>query len=159
MKIIFLDVDGVLNRCQFAEQWPNARPCLEADLIFLLQKILTSTDARIVISSTWRKHSHLMKFLKTMLGPQFSELIIGATPVMEFRSGAIWCAAARGQEIQQWFNSHPEYAVDQFIILDDMNDMQHLTARLLRTHWPVGLTPELADEAIRILNSNNQTKP
>ena len=38
---------------------------------------------------------------------------------------------ARGSEIQQWLDGHPE--VRDFVIIDDGNDMLHLTPNLVLT--------------------------
>jgi len=58
----------------------------------------------------------------------------------------------RGDEIEAWLNEHPE--VKKFVILDDDNDMRNLMDHLIQTDfYKKGLTSELADKAIEILNS------
>ena len=52
MKVLFLDVDGVLNRCGKSAQG------LEEDKVALLKQIVAATGCRIVLSSTWRKTQH-----------------------------------------------------------------------------------------------------
>lgn len=66
MKIIFLDIDGVLNsekfyekrhRCHekgipFAVNWPFSD--IDPDSVDILNKVIKATNARIVMSSTWR---------------------------------------------------------------------------------------------------------
>lgn len=50
-KIIFLDIDGVLNN---AKSDISDLFVIETDLLQILKKIVDSTDASIVLSSTWR---------------------------------------------------------------------------------------------------------
>ena len=55
MKIIFLDVDGVLNSEQDRFSWT-----IESDKhLILLACIVRRTDAKIVVSSSWRNCSLL----------------------------------------------------------------------------------------------------
>jgi histidinol phosphatase-like enzyme len=50
-KVIFLDVDGVLNSNEtLGLSW---RECLEKPLLKLLYKIVAKTNAKIVLSSAW----------------------------------------------------------------------------------------------------------
>lgn len=47
MKIIFLDIDGVLN-------YENSKSKVEEEKVKLLKEIVGRTDAEIVLSSDWR---------------------------------------------------------------------------------------------------------
>ena len=50
MKIIFLDIDGVIST-------EKSHYALDKDACNLLGKIIDATDAKIVISSSWRKNT------------------------------------------------------------------------------------------------------
>ncbi|MGC2316150.1 MAG: HAD domain-containing protein, partial [Bradyrhizobium sp.] len=53
MKVIFLDIDGVLN----CEKTPNPRKfpyIVDAALLARLRQLLERTGASVVLSSTWR---------------------------------------------------------------------------------------------------------
>jgi hypothetical protein len=53
MKVIFLDIDGVLN----CEKTPNPRKfpyVVDKKLLARLQKLLERTGAKVVLSSSWR---------------------------------------------------------------------------------------------------------
>src|ERR1700728_3493853 len=52
MKVIFLDIDGVLNNHQFDTEIMCGQ--IHKDKVILLNSILRRTDARIVLSSAWR---------------------------------------------------------------------------------------------------------
>lgn len=70
MKVLFLDVDGVLNsRTHPAFGFHKEAPGLMGmapEHGAILQEVLNSTGAKIVISSTWRKYWSL-QVIKKML--------------------------------------------------------------------------------------------
>ena len=53
--VIFLDVDGVLNRCNKLE---NGYYGTEKDCVEQFNRILTSTDSEFIVSSSWRYMVH-----------------------------------------------------------------------------------------------------
>ena len=57
MKIIFLDIDGVLNSAAYRSQLGMRyfSEIIDRRKMPLLQKIVKETDAQIVLTSTWRK--------------------------------------------------------------------------------------------------------
>lgn len=58
----------------------------------------------------------------------------------------------RGEEIQAWLDSRGlSIAEARIVILDDGDDMAHLSHLLLQTDSKVGLTLEIANRAIRRL--------
>lgn len=159
MKVIFLDIDGVLNNVRsntFGELWNESgwdHACI-ANLIATLD----STKAKIVISSTWRllfsKEELEAMFLKRF---GFELPIIGRTPTpKEFdrvRFSEVVEGVSRGKEIQVWLDRHPE--VERFVILDDDSDM--LESQLpffVQTDFENGLTWADARVAINILNGD-----
>src|SRR5260370_6892656 len=79
MKIIFLDVDGVLNHSG-TEGWKTTKDAfvLDDECLKQLSRILISTDAKIVLSSTWRLSTPGCNILNATIEP-FSR-IIGKTP-------------------------------------------------------------------------------
>lgn len=143
-KIIFLDIDGVL--C-LPPKWHSvgfSKECCDN-----LTNILNSTDAKIVISSTWRRSKQdLAEMRKHMVqhGVDITQ-IIDCTPFMSL-SGS----GRRGQEIQNWLDNHPE--IDTFVVIDDeIWDMDPISDdKIINTLTETGLTKELADKTIEILN-------
>ena len=143
MKILFLDIDGVLNSMEYSKQ--VVRRSLIADessidpkAVALLQTLLEDiSDLRIIISSSWRNF-HSLESLKTILSSYGldSSKILGITPNL----GTI-----RGEEIKSWINTQSlksDFPVHQFVILDDDSDMGALMPHLIRTSHQVGLTSE-----------------
>ena len=122
MKIIFLDIDGVLN-WRGSDDRIDGFIGLDPENIERFNKIIDAhPDAKIVISSTWRKISAFQTTYKS-----FEELVallhsrglkgdvIGHTPIFFGDRG-------RGHEIREWMlgtNNRPEGPIDQFVVLDD----------------------------------------
>ena len=132
MKIIFLDIDGVLNNHNTLGESLNWEP----DLVEILNRVIKETKAKIVLSSTWRWIERYRNIIKNDMKIDF----IDVTP-------KLW--EERGHEIQAWLDENP---VENFIILDDDSDMVHLMPHLLQTDGEFGLTDEIADEAIKRLS-------
>lgn len=57
MKVIFLDIDGVLNSRTYDRKrnW-NEQTDIDETRLPLIKEIVDATDAKIVLSSTWRQH-------------------------------------------------------------------------------------------------------
>lgn len=134
MKIIFLDIDGVLNSGRSfiafshrAREWENAddpyykritKATIDDVSVGLLNRVLRDFDANIVLSSTHRMHfadddkklSMIQDYL-SYLGVD-GERCVGFTP----RFNAI-----RGVEIKHWLDE-TSLPVESIIILDDSSD-------------------------------------
>jgi hypothetical protein len=152
--VLFLDVDGVLNRVGTRERSPHGTYGVETAKVELLCEIVGATDCDIVVSSTWRKYDDLMTHLHDRL-ENLSARIIGTTPVLDRRTDSgLYVAKVRGDEIQAWLDEHPE--VNRFVIVDDDSDMAHLAPHLVKTNGREGLTAELTDDVIRRLNGRHE---
>lgn len=145
MKILFLDVDGVLNRCGASGHG------LESDKISILKTIIDATGCEIVLSSTWRKSKEQRQRLHKVLESDGIKWNGDRTPVFERKVGFLWEADGRGKEIQSWLTDNAPNAT--FVILDDASDMGALLPHLVRTYSFEGLTRPIADEVIQRLNS------
>lgn len=123
-KVIFLDIDGVLNNQNHIEKLVELLGMeqfhqLNKDLGELpfdyrsckwLQKLIKETDAEIILSSTWRISPDLIKGIE-----KFAEIKIkDITPRLPL--GTI-----RGEEIQQYLYNHKE--IINYVIIDDDKDM------------------------------------
>lgn len=147
MKILFLDVDGVLNRCGLSGHG------LEEDKIILLQTIVRETGCRIVLSSTWRIYGQSRRRIQLLCQQALACDLYGCTPVHQRQSaGGLWIADIRGKEIMTWLEDHPE--ATHLVILDDDADMGPLSHHLIQTGSHTGLTLAHAAAAIAHLNSD-----
>jgi len=147
LPVLFLDVDGVLNRC--AESGFG----LEEDKLNLLGHIVDMTNCRLVLSSTWRQSTDQLTRLKIALENR-GMIIHDVTPTLDsaIPGSVIILGKPRGLEIQAWMDAHG--IPDRFVIVDDMSDMEHLLPRLIQTRSTVGLTPTIADEIIAALSQS-----
>ena len=149
--VLFLDVDGVLNRVGTCERSPHGTYGVEMEKVKMLRDIVAATGCKIVVSSTWRKYDDLMAYLREQIGGGVSSQIIGETPVLDRRTASgIHVAKVRGDEIQAWLDENPE--VKRIVILDDDSDMAHLAPHLVKTNGRKGLSAEIAETVIRRLN-------
>lgn len=150
-KIIFLDVDGVLNSEEFSRWlWDNheKKYCgyelLDQRAILCLQDIVFVTGAEIVLSSSWRLSKHCMTMLEEQLRPYNLEI---------FDKTISDPTGERGDEIKEWLSRHPE--VTHFVILDDDSDMSDVKDHLIKTTFQYGLQAEHAAKAIEMLTTKN----
>lgn len=162
-KIIFLDIDGVLN------VYPVGRDefgsLFHKHFVENLGRIVSETGAKIVITSTWRSDG-LDRMREMWVKRGYPGVIIDITP-NEFdvvRSGKFefYDLVDRGHEIELWLsrNSHINY---QYVIIDDDNDfLDYQRDKFVRCSRNIshpdcvdigyGLTSICADKAIKILN-------
>lgn len=141
MKILFLDVDGVLNSAKSPQPTHELYP-VDPYMALLVDRIIQATGCEVVLSSTWRNHPTGRAAVEKSIP------LIGQTPYL----GTI-----RGEEIKDWLdNKHAEngYAVTKYAILDDDSDMlPKQLPNFFQTTWETGLTEEIANKVIEHLNS------
>jgi hypothetical protein len=152
MKIIFLDIDGVLViTSDFKDR---VGKCMVADenCIKQLNAITDATKAKIVISSSWKycgqqEISLIMKYWGV------TGKVIGVTPELSphWEDGKEFHQVDRGLEIQKFLDD--KVGVKSFVIIDDFG-IDHLKQFLVKTQFQSGLTEELANKAIEILKGN-----
>lgn len=144
-KIIFLDIDGTLNSINYFKSLDGERMSpddrLDPKAIVLLNNIIESTDAKIVVSSSWRIGKDINSLQDIFDSHQIHGTIIGLTPDN---------GLARGLQIQEWIDNS-NLVIDSFIILDDDSDMCHLSNRLIKTSIRDGLTEDSVRAAIAML--------
>lgn len=151
MKVIFLDVDGVLNSGEGLKQHINKNGFngileyskIEDKPLKLLQEIIEKTSAKIVMSSSWKNSKRLYEKSERRLRDCGME-IYDITP-------SIGIENRKGYEIKRWLDDNE---VENFVILDDEADM-YLYAdskQFIRTTYKHGLTEELKNRAIEVLN-------
>ena len=138
-KIIFLDFDGVIT---LPPHWN-----INGDKLKNLKKIVDATNAKIVISSSWREldlvstKSRILVNNNNKILNWFKDNIYDITPI----------AGYRGEEIQRWIDSHD---IENYVILDDDSDMldsqwQHF----IQTNYEFGITEQQIGLSIKVLNN------
>ena len=147
MKIIFLDFNGVLqiNRSRGKLYCPGS-PTFDRQAVFNLNSLIELTEAKIVVSSSWRLDSDLpLQRLLDFEGVKGE--VVGQTPYLNL---GYYC---RGGEIDA-FLKEDNFPIEQFVILDD--DIEHDIAdyfptSLVRTDMATGFDEAAFRKALEIL--------
>ena len=151
MKILFLDVDGVLNNNRTRTVTFDGWCFVDNYLVRRLKQIINATGAKIVLSSTWRdgwnredesKNEPFFNQLRDKL-KEYGMEIWDALP-MPMRTN-------RELAITEWFGLHKDLNIESFIILDDWNDMGIYRDHLIWINGNIGLTEENVAEAINYM--------
>ena len=168
MKIIFLDIDGVLalaHRKPFDADDSTFDPsffeprCVEA-LKAIVESCGGAGNVRIILSSTWRQHAQGVECVNSVLEGAGLHCVFGCTPGGGTRGDQI--LACVGPTSQPASSRSVELGVhDNFVILDDFPVSRNFigtTKRILdgafvRTDPAKGLTEADAARAISILNA------
>ena len=146
IKVIFLDIDGVLNSDNTIRTTRDGCTFVSVRQIKNLRHIIKETGAKVVLSSNWRidRNEEFLNadFLElkhelTKYGIRFYDY----TPVMP--------SGHRGAEINQWLKEHHE--VENFVILDDRCDIEPNKDHWVQTVMSRGLGRKEMEAAIQIL--------
>lgn len=164
MKVLFLDIDGVLNSLQWAQagngfgcaamRSPPTRELLRWDpaCVRNLRNVIEATGAKIVVSSSWRGFgAKAVEAWQGMFGcydwPDVP--VIGETPDLNRMENGVWVSKIRGDEVAAWLAGHPE--VERYACVDDDSDF-HPEQNLVRTDIRFGLTMIDASQLRRALS-------
>jgi hypothetical protein len=135
MKVIFLDIDGVLN----CSTTPNPRKfpyVVDRRLLTRLRKLLDRTGAKVVLTSSWRLDP-VGLFAARHWGVPF----IGASPDKP--------RSPRCKEILAWLSEHPR--VTRYAVIDDEDDeLDELP--LFQPSAKTGITMEIVRGVEKYLN-------
>ncbi len=156
MKIIFLDVDGVLN----SEMYEASRndDCgdgyIDLSRVKLLADIVNATGAKIVLTSSlrleWEKDSKRCGSDGKYINQCFAKYGLSIMDKTLFTS----FFAERRKEILSWISNHRS-EVESFVILDDMNyGWGELSGRVVITDpLSYGLEEEHVQKALELLST------
>jgi hypothetical protein len=155
MKIIFLDIDGVLNSRQYithmSDLFDDPKHQIDPACVVRLNTITDTVGANIVVSSTWRKAFHSVYQLQECIASYgITGKVVGMTPdfVAQQPSGLYVAYGHRGGEITAWMNDN--LGVDNYIVIDDESVMGH-GDRLIKTQFDTGLLDSHVEIAITML--------
>lgn len=146
MKILFLDVDGVLNTTEMFRDSITTKVLGEKQLD-LLQMIVKKCGCKIVLSSTWRLYEDHLQFLQKKLESRGVK-IFDYTPI---------CDLDRHMEIEAWLFGKTRMEFDKFAIIDDWEDAKiemldvktgKQNGKFFLTNEETGLTEEITNQII-----------
>lgn len=159
MKVIFLDIDGVLNSYAYdsKREW-NGQTNIDETRLPLVKKIVDATEAKIVLTSSWREHwdkrndncnEDGIYINKTFA--KFGLQVYDKTPDLGY-------SLDRPEEIKAWLQSATE-DIESFVFIDDYRyGWGNLTDNFVKTNpvFGLGLEEEHAGRAIEILLKANK---
>ena len=155
MKILFLDIDGVLNSARYdAERRSTPMGNVDESRLPLLCRIVDATGAVIVLSTSWRVYWDPDP---ARCAPEWAEIgdPLTAFGLRVYDKTPSYPGNNRDCEVRDWLEAH-KGEVESFVILDDMSfGWGELTPRLVRTnyHKGRGLEEGHAEAAIKLLNT------
>lgn len=152
MKICFLDIDGVISsHCYINLKNADENNIVDESRLPLLKRFVDKTGAKIVLSSSWRKHWHKDESLCDSIGKEINAIfakhelsIFDKTPQLPSND--------RAKEIKMWLHAHD---VEGFVIFDDIAfGWGSLDDRVVKTSWRIGrgLEKRHIEKAIKLLN-------
>jgi hypothetical protein len=141
MKVLFLDIDGVVN-CKTTKRRHRGLMGIDQRLANIVRGIVHAVpDLKVVLSSAWRELEQGRAVVEDKVVPCFD-----ITPCFDAEDDV------RGYEIQAWLETHP--GVERYAILDDDWDMlPHQMPSLFRTSTDIGITQEVADRIVAHLTT------
>ena len=180
MKVIFLDIDGVIN----TEKWvaysiENGLPVhdkydgqhtFDENCLYWLNKIIDETGAQIIISSSWRNDG--LGTLRKMWRRRYTlgkgdfykhhdkiyDTTFSLTTSNFLEQKTLMRQLneddrwIRGNQIDIYLKTHPE--ITKYVIIDDDNDMlDYQQPYFINAKDPNGIEEEHYKKAIEILNS------
>ena len=162
-KIIFLDIDGVLN----SNFWNDSHQMeisdgklIDSEKVKLLAELIETTDSEIVLHSGWRfwfdenikplrDEARHLEFLLARHGLKIS----GITPDLsddEIKRTKKF-SKVKAREILLWLDNNPQ--VENWLVLDDLDLHNEIIAEhQVMTDSAVGMTEEDVDKAVGFLN-------
>ena len=152
MRVLFVDIDGVLNSRSYVQRAGWEPPLgterdlqiIDPEAVALLNLVVEATGAHLVITSSWRA-TYEVDVLRSMLEQRgFSGRILGVTPELVGRQ--------RSKEIARWLAECEREVVESFAIVDDEDDAgaDH-PPRFVQTTFDEGLTRTHALRLIALL--------
>ena len=165
MKVIFLDIDGVLNTQDWHSRMTKDTPRDEFgwafDLVAVenLAHIIKETGASIVISSSW-KFLGLAKLREMWKIRNLPGIVLDITPntisdelLLNANLDEMKLGVCRGNEIKEWLSKH-KGEVSNYVIIDDFDDLlPEQDDHVVLTDTLIGITEFDAEKAITILNN------
>jgi hypothetical protein len=134
VKVIFLDIDGVLN----SKKTPNPRELpyiVDRRLLRIFLRMVTRARAKVVLISDWR-HDPAGLFSARYWGVRYVDIV----PYLPKRS--------RGEQIFLWLRKHPN--VKRYVVTDDDDD-QLDNLPLFQPSASEGISAKIANGVVKYL--------
>lgn len=154
MQCIFLDIDGVLNNTRTKSMTPEGFTGISNSLLNNLKKLVQITNAKIILTSTWKDDwdINIDNCTETglYLNKKFNQKRLYIfDKVKDTSKGSFY----RGLSIIDYINRHLD--ITKFVIIDDskfdFDEYIELKNHIVYTDELLGLTLDKVEEAINIL--------
>jgi len=152
--LILLDIDGVMvpaNLWKRLEFLSDGFPMFSDKAVRALKKIISETDATILLTSSHKSKYNTHRWREIFQSRGINTININQLPDN-------YSELNRKDEILRWYQSQQDQG-ENFVIIDDdklLNDLPpDIKSNLVLTSPSVGLTDELANDAIDILNKKS----
>lgn len=147
--MIFLDFDGVLNSEKYVRACGHYGVIINPAKMILLKQIVDATNAKIVLSTSWRKHWEPMENDCDETGKLIHQIFQGYQMKIFDKIPMI---RRREDAIKAWLESVS--GVTNYLVLDDMFlCAEFLEGHFIRTsNFRDGLSKEDVLQAISMLN-------
>ena len=147
MKVIFCDIDGVLNSKYGDKVRAYNIGGIEEKKVKELKKIVDKTGSKVVIASR----------ANSFMGKAFDETrrnnikVFGVTPYDSLTD--IYYMESKAKAIKRWLVKHKE--VNSYVVIDDCKDdlPMHFGKRFIHIKGIYGLTYKTAEKAIELLGA------
>lgn len=152
-RVIFLDIDGVLNSTRWWREreyvsWTDEQ--IDPRAVAILNQIAPPEKTRIVVSSTWRLMG-LDRVCDVLKRVGVLARVVGVTP-------DLWREPNnhRGIEIASWLHDHGRH-IGAYVVIDDDGDagIGH-APRFVRTDVSIGLTAEHVAQALAMFERDER---
>jgi hypothetical protein len=166
MKVIFLDIDGVLNNYDYAMKRYNEK-CEQAGVsshahsvindcydhfdpisVKVLNDVLLLVNGvKVVISSAWRLSNTLDEIRAHFEDQGIKNCnIVSQTPYLSQKK--------RGEEIDAWLDKN--HLITDFVIIDDADDMYPHKEHLVQTTFEKGLRGAHINRILDVLGETHE---
>ncbi len=155
MKILFLDIDGVLNSREYDRKrnW-NEQTDIDETRLPLVKEIVDRTGADIVLISTWRSHWNGEESLCDEDGKYINRLFAKYGLSIYDKTPDLGLLSKRKDEVKAWLAEHAG-EIERFAILDDYcfgwDDLSDFYVHT-DPDYGLGLEEEHVAKAVSLLN-------
>lgn len=120
-KVIFLDIDGVLNRDETTEETPEGFTGVEDFLLDNLESLVNKTGAELVLTSDWKEewadeYDECGTDVQYLID-KLAERGLSIIAVTDDSSEGENIYSKRGHGIKKYLRNHSD--IEQYVILDD----------------------------------------
>ncbi len=156
MKLLFLDIDGVLNYRGCTARSPSGCLGIDHNKVKLLRQIIDQTGAIVILTSTWKTDWFPSAFIDDLpRDGQYLEKQLAKHRVFIRAKTEDPSWDKRGEGILSYIEKYKE-EVESFVILDDERfdfESVGILDRLVKTSFEDGLLESDVEKAVKILNT------